>query len=195
MKLEEIRTTPKSPNESFKYDDEKLDFKLVDFWKWNQSDLIENRNRGILAEFIVRQALNIKSPTRLEWNEYDLETSDGLKIEVKSAAYIQAWKQKYYSRISFDIKPTKSLQDDGNYSDKRARKADIYVFCLLHHKDQKTINPIDLSQWTFYVVSTNTLDKKLPDQHSIGLWSIERIDHEKCEFSGIKESVNKLKES
>ncbi len=31
---------------------------------------------------------------------------------------------------------------------KYRRWSDFYIFCLLDCKDQKTINPMDLSQWT-----------------------------------------------
>ena len=119
MDLKEIKAQPKEPNQQFVVGEKMLDFKLEDFWKWTLSDLIENRNRGILAEFIVKQSLKIKSSTRLEWDAFDLETDNGIKIEIKSAAYIQAWKQKSYSKISFGIAPTKTLAKAANYLAKK----------------------------------------------------------------------------
>lgn len=193
MKLDEIKTTSKNPNERFRFNGRTLDFKLVDFWTWNQSNLIENRNRGILAEFLVRQALGLDFPTRLEWDAFDLITADGLKIEIKSAAYIQAWKQKKYSSISFDIKPSKTLLADNTYSTESTRQSDIYVFCLLHHLDQDTIDPMDLDQWTFYLTSTEILNKVLPGQKSISITTLETIPHEKCTFMKLKEGFEKIK--
>lgn len=192
MNLSEIKTTPKDPNENFRFEGNVLNFKLLDFWRWNQSDLIENRNRGILAEFLVRQALELDYPTRLEWDSHDLITKDKIKIEVKSAAYIQAWKQKKFSTISFDIKPTKKLLDDNNYSVEATRQADIYVFCLLHHRDQDTIDPMNLHQWTFYLTTSETLNRNLPNQKSISISTIETIQHEKCTFLELKESFEKI---
>lgn len=64
MDLNDIKIIPKDHHESFQFEYQKLHFSVVDFWIWNQSDLIENRNRGILAEYIVRQALEITTPTR-----------------------------------------------------------------------------------------------------------------------------------
>lgn len=32
------------------------------FWAWAYSSLIDNKNRGVLAEFIVAMALGIKTP-------------------------------------------------------------------------------------------------------------------------------------
>lgn len=193
MGFEEIKTVPRNPNDVFRCNGHSLAFRLIDFWAWNQSDLVENRNRGILAEFLVRQALELDYPTRLEWDAFDLITEEGLKIEIKSAAYIQSWKQKDYSSISFDIKPTKTLLADNNYSRETTRHADLYVFCLLHHRDKATIDPLDLDQWTFYITTTKTLNEKLPEQKSIRISTIETIPHEKCSFSELKERVEKLK--
>ncbi len=71
--------------------------------------------------------------------------------------------------------------------DEFKRQADIYIFCLLHHQDQDSINPMDLSQWTFYLVTAAALDQHYPRQKTIGLWGIERITHQKCTYSELKE--------
>ena len=107
INLKEIKIEPKTGVEPFSFEGQKLDFKLTDFWSWSQSDLLNNTLRGILAEYIVRQDLGIEKPTRTEWDTYDLETKDGIKIEIKSAAYLQSWKQTNLSKISFNIAPTK----------------------------------------------------------------------------------------
>ena len=57
LELPKINIEQKKGTEIFYFEDKELNFKLNDFWIWNQSNLIENRNRGILAEFIVKQVL------------------------------------------------------------------------------------------------------------------------------------------
>lgn len=192
MKLSEIKTTVKNQEEQFLFNGKPLDYKLLDFWAWNQSDLIENRNRGLLAEFIIRQALGLRCISRLEWNDFDL-VDDNIKIEVKSAAYIQAWPQEKFSSISFKINPSRRVLDDNNLSENAERHADIYIFCLLHHKDQDTIDPLNLDQWTFYLVKTETLNRNVPNQKSIVISTIEMFDHEKCSYGEINEAYGKLK--
>ena len=103
MSLPEIQTDQKSGKEKFLLNGIEQDYSLIDFWSWNQSDLIENRTRGILAEYIVKKALEIKSNDRIEWDDYDIITDTGVKIEIKSAAYIQTWEQTKYSNISFGM--------------------------------------------------------------------------------------------
>jgi hypothetical protein len=40
------------------------------------------------------------------WAPYDVTAHDGAKVEVKSAAHLQSWSQKRYSRITFGIAKT-----------------------------------------------------------------------------------------
>jgi hypothetical protein len=190
--LGKIQTAPLSPSDPFIFDNHPLDFRIVDFWAWNQSDLVENRNRGILAEFLVMKALGLHRPTRLEWDEVDLITDDNIKIEVKSAAYIQSWKQTDYSSITFDISPRSKLLPDNNYTTEKFRLADVYIFCLLHHKDQATINPMNMDQWTFYVVPTKVLDEKFPNQKTITLSSLSGVRIKKVGFKELKAEIDIL---
>lgn len=162
---------------------------LLDFWRWNQSDILSNSLRGHFAEFLVKCALNIPSPIRVEWDNYDLITKSGKAIEVKSAAYIQSWEQKRYSSIRFSIKTSQGARDHPKYDMKYRRWGDYYVFSLLKHKDPETINPLNVDQWDFYVVSAETLNKHLPTQKSISLTKLQTIPHKKCSFHEIGDAI------
>lgn len=174
MNLPEIKTTRKTGDEVFCYGDKELTFNLIDFWQWANSDLVSNTARGILAEYIVAKALGLgKDDVRIEWNPYDLVTDTGIRIEVKSSAYIQSWDQEGYSKIQFSIKKTRTWDPKTNQIDnKPTRSSDVYVFALLVHKDQGTINPMDLSQWEFYVIPTKILNELKKKQNSITLSSL-----------------------
>jgi hypothetical protein len=94
----------KTGAEPFQIGSETLPFDLLNFWKWSVSDLVSNATRGRLAEFIVAKALGISTEgVRDEWQAFYLLTLNGLKIEVKSAAYVQSWFQKALSPISFRV--------------------------------------------------------------------------------------------
>jgi hypothetical protein len=71
---------------------------VADFWRWAFSDLRENIVRGVLAEFLVAKAVGDPSPLRHAWDNYDVTTPDGTRIEVKSSAYLQSWRQRTHSR-------------------------------------------------------------------------------------------------
>ncbi|WP_224485417.1 hypothetical protein [Robertkochia aurantiaca] len=175
--LPSIKAEQKTGEETATNNGQVLDWKIQDFWKWSSSDLLSNATRGILAEFIVRQALEIKEPLiRNEWDAYDLITDKGLKIEVKSSAYIQSWEQDGFSRMSFSIKPSKAYNyKTKTYDEEVRRQADMYVFCLLAHKNQRTINPMALDQWVFYIVPTDTLNALLENRSQIGLSELEKL--------------------
>ena len=139
--------------------------------------MVSNATRGIIAEFLVAEALGIaSSKVREEWAAYDLEASNGTTIEVKSAAYIQSWHQRELSRISFGVSKTRAWDKDTNrLSEEARRQADVYVFALLAHTDKQTIDPLDVSQWEFFVLPTETLDRRERSQHSITLPSLKKL--------------------
>lgn len=148
--------------------------------------------RGVLAEFIVALALGLGNGKRTEWDAYDLETPEGSKIEVKSAAYIQAWQQREYSRISFDIAPKKFYDYETNtYDEELKRHADIYVFCLLKHQDSATLDPLNLDQWTFLVLPTSVLDENKPNQKAISLNSLKKLHPFETNFSGLRDAIER----
>ena len=93
-------------SERFRSGEESLGFSVSDFWRWSASDLVSNTARGALAEFIVAKAIDAISEggVRGDWDPWDLTTEAGIKVEVKSSAYIQTWYQKEYSRPVFSIR-------------------------------------------------------------------------------------------
>jgi hypothetical protein len=66
---------------------------LKDFWSWSMSDLRANTTRSLLAEFLVARAVGATERPRVEWDSCDVRTPDGLRLEVKAGAYLQAWEQ------------------------------------------------------------------------------------------------------
>jgi hypothetical protein len=178
--LDRIKTSPKTGDEPF-YADETPpdktppDYRLIDFWKWSVSDIVSNATRGRLAEFIVAKALGIATDVaRDEWESFDLKTKAGTKIQVKSSAYVQGWKQKKLSTISFSIKAKRSWDaDTGIQGETPTRQADVYIFALLTPEEEPPIDPLNINQWKFYVWATKKLSIYPRSQHSITLKSLE----------------------
>lgn len=171
---------------------------LLDFWRWSASDLVSNATRGILAEFIVASALGVQGGVRAEWDAFDLllPTStrpEGIKIEVKSASYLQSWFHQKLSAISFGIAPTRAWEaTTSQMSQELKRQAEVYVFCLLAHTHKPTLDPLDLSQWKFYALPTRVLDERMPTQKSIGLASLEALRPENPAFENLSACIQKL---
>lgn len=154
------------------------------FWAWAYSNMNDNASRGRLAEYIVAKALGCADGTRREWDPFDIEW-DGIKVEVKSSAYIQTWAQRELSSPSFDIRPTRHwCAETGEYEEEPRRQADVYVFCLQTCKSQEdgNPNPLDIGQWDFLVIATARLDElggqkriSLKRLQDLGAWRLDSV--------------------
>lgn len=167
----------KDGQETFENTGQPVALRLSDFWAWSASDIIGNTERGVLAEFIVGAAIGadgIRDGVREEWAAYDLKVGD-IAVEVKSAAFIQAWEQAAYSRVSFSYAKTQKYTTDNREDGEPSRAASVYVFALLKHTDQATLNPLDMAQWEFYVVPTLVLEHRKRSQSSVTLGSLKRF--------------------
>jgi hypothetical protein len=190
--LKEIKAIPKTGAEKITCNGTKTEYNLMDFWRWSMSDILSNATRGRFAEFVVGTAVGLNPENlRDEWDAYDLKTEGGIKIEVKSAAYIQCWNQKNFSTISFSIKATRHWGAETNMQrGEPKRHADLYVFCLLKHKDQKTIDPLKMEQWDFYVLPTYRLDNYERSQSSITINSLRKLA-DPIKYSELRNEIEK----
>ena len=73
-------------SEPFHYSGKPLGLDILGFWQWSASNLLSNAARGVLAEYIVACALGVADGVRATWEPYDLDTEEGVKVEVKSSA-------------------------------------------------------------------------------------------------------------
>lgn len=161
-----------------------------DFWTWAYSDLIDNTQRGVMAEFLVYSSFKNTPPPdsqmRANWLPFDVTSPSGRRIEVKSAAYIQAWTpENIFAQIRFDI--GKKLAWDNvsaSYSSEAKRNCDLYVFCVFTAKT-KDISLLDLDYWDFYVLPTSVLNEKVPNQKGIALSSLLKLNPVKTDYAGL----------
>lgn len=99
---------------------------VLDFWRWMGSDLNDNLIRAALGEFAVASALDSRcvDQQRAVWHVYDLLTDYGCKIEVKTSARRQTWKQKRPSAQIFGIAQKVDWENKGE----AVRHSDVFVF-------------------------------------------------------------------
>ena len=165
--------------------------RLIDYWRWSGSVLLDNTSRGILAEFLIAAALDLHKKPRREWDGHDLQTPSGTTIEVKSSAYVQSWKQPKPSIIRFGIAPHKSWNaETEQYREGVKRWANIYVFCIF--KGEKPLHPLDTNKWEFHVLPTETLDRKCPDQKTIRLSSLKKLSPRQCSYADLKKTISDI---
>jgi len=191
--LTRLKINRRSGAEPVHEDGQPVGFDVLDFWGWYTSDLVTNTTRGVLAEYIVARALGVPtSGVREAWRAFDLQTEDGLRIEVKSAAYVQSWSQKILSPIQFVVQKSLGWDADTGVMETEARRqADVYVFALLACQDKAAVDPLNLAQWQFWAVATATLDARTRSQQSITLKSLYKLAGDPVGFRGLAAAVRR----
>lgn len=165
---------------------------VIDYWAWAHSDLLDNAERGAFAEYLVARAVGDRSTHRTNWEKYDITSSEGIHIEVKTSAYLQSWGQDKLSIIKFGIGKTYGYNYEINsYESEKKRQADVYVFCVLTETDQEQLNPLDTAQWDFYVLAAKVFDENpyYSDKESITLLPLINLGAVKCSFEHLHQEV------
>lgn len=132
---------------------------ILDFWRYAFPDLKTNTTRGMLAEFLVHRAVGAQHRNQ-EWESFDVLTTDGLRIEVKSSAYLQAWGQRDVTRIVFDRLRTRTWSPRTGDAAEPSFNADVYVFAVHTATSHEDYDPLDVGQWQFYVVPSPAIAAK-----------------------------------
>lgn len=191
-RLDVERLTGKEP---FRVAGQPAGFDLLSFWQWSSSDLVVNIVRGLLAEYLVAQALGLAGDVRDPWQPYDLKTRRGLTLEVKSCSYLQSWSQKRLSDIGFSIAETTAWSaDTAAFVGGRQRQAHAYVFALLKHRDERTLDPRDLDQWEFYLVPTKAVTDGCGARKYLTMKGLMQLDPLHATFDGLASIVSRLED-
>ena len=98
-----------------------MGFDLLSFWQWSFLDVVSNVTRGVLARTLLLKPLGVAGDrVREEWATYDLKALDGTRVEVKSASYIQSWRQDQLLQITFRVPKTRAWDKDTNQQKRRS---------------------------------------------------------------------------
>ena len=166
------------------------DPRVQDFWQFALGDLRMNNARGYLAEFLVGKALNIEPLARIEWDSFDL-LFNGITIEVKSSAYLQAWDQRRISTLSFSglkgtrYNPRAPLGGEDPLG--KRYNAMVYVFCVHTSITHETYNPLDASQWDVFVVPRSALAET--GLQSVGIGRVKSLSQGKTSWEDLADVI------
>ena len=158
-----------------------------DFWAWALPDLRTNTVRPMLAEFLVAQALDAATRPRIEWDAYDVVTPDGIRVEMKSSAYLQAWAQARPSSISFGGLNGRTWESTAGYSTSSTYNAEVYVFALVTSRDHASYDPLNPAQWTFWVRPRSVVEAT--GQSSLALSRVEALAPAPVSYDGLAAAV------
>lgn len=158
---------------------------VSDFWRFAMPDLRMNNARGYFAEYLVSRALGL-DVVRVEWDDFDV-LWDGVKIEVKSSAYLQSWAQRRLSTISFGNLRGRRLDPEAGYVGEQTYNADVYVFAWNTQTVPHAYDPLDVGAWAFHVVGRAKLEAL--GYKSIGLTALEKLST-RVSFEGLEGAIS-----
>jgi hypothetical protein len=154
---------------------------VLDYWRWAHSNLSSNIERGRIAEYLVSKAAGAANADFVQepWADWDVVLSDGTTVEVKCSSYIQDWDQNGYSTVQFRGLRAKELYFSEAVKPLAAMaakdyKADLYALRVQHHKEHETFSVLNLSQWSFYVLTREELRQCAKNGDSVGLNTVVR---------------------
>lgn len=94
-------------------------------------------------------------------------------------------------RIRLGICPTHTWDSEENIcAGSLQRQADVYVFCVVKHKEQETLNLLDVDQWEYYTLSTEVLSRGANNQKTISLHHIISLGASKNNFAGLNKAIH-----
>ena len=118
-------------------------------------------------------------------------TSDGVRVEVKSAAYLQAWPQARHSAITFSrLSGHAAGTGGGEATEGRTYRADVFVFALLATKDHAVLDPLDVNQWRFWAASHDAVAHTT--YRSLSLSAVERLAGAAVQLRDLEAAVRAL---
>lgn len=158
-----------------------------DFWAWCLSDLRTNTVRPMLAEFLVAKALGAAHRPRIEWDAYDVVTPDGITVEVKSSAYLQAWAQPQLSKVVFGGLSARTWTAEDGYSTVGSYNADVYVFAVQTATVHAAYDALDLGQWSFWVLPRSVIEAA--GQRSLSLARVQALAGQPLTWSELADQV------
>ncbi|MEV4616909.1 hypothetical protein AB0K43_30590 [Kitasatospora sp. NPDC049258] len=145
---------------------------VLDFWRYAMPDLRANTTRGLLAEFLVHRAVGAVA-RNTEWESFDVLTPDGLRVEVKTSAYLQAWGQPRLSEIRFSRLRGRTWTPEQGGAAEQSYNADVYVFALHTALTHADYDPLDIGRWRFHVAARALVEAT--GQASLGLAAVQRL--------------------
>ena len=151
--------------------------------------------RGVVGEYWVTKALGLTDEIRKGWNTWDLETPDGTRIEVKTSGYRQSWHKSSDKMATpqFVVPKVRVKADESRgLRQGQYRPAHVYVFCFHNERDVTKLDPLDTSQWEFYVVPTTLIDENVnpnAKSPSMNLQHLSEHNLDPVNFAGLKAAI------
>ena len=154
---------------------------MNDFWRWSFSDFTDFSVRAAFSEFLVASSLELLSNGngRLR-RTHDLlwspQGGTGLKVGVRTAAYVQSDEAEHPEHILFPIP--------------NEHTCNVYVFCVFKAMMQEE-SPLDTDLWDFYSLRSLAVGRGMPNRDFITLPALRALGPVWSDYYGIGGAIQK----
>ena len=69
-------------------------------------------------------------------------------------------------------------------------KSDVYVFCFFDQQNQKTVDPMNLREWRFFIISVDVINHRCSGQKSISLEKVLTLNPFEVSYEEKSDCIN-----
>ena len=185
-------TSVMTGEEKFQQNGKEIDMSMLDLWQFKYSNIFNMQE--VIAEYLVAKALEKeKADNDTYWTLWDIDYREK-RIEVKETSYYHSYNKpgKISKQRVFGINKANSSYEYEIEENRYERQNDIYVFCLNIGETAETSNPLNLDNWEFYIVPTDTINNNCGDNKTISLGRIQSLGFKAMRFDQIKKCVDEI---
>ena len=193
INMAETRTPTKllTGNEPLTQGGKPTKFTVLDYWRFQFSNIYHVQEE--IAEFIVSMALGLDAPhNKSQWTTWDIDYREK-RVEVKETSYYHSFNEGggISQQRTFGI--TKAYSNYKDNTSSFERQNDVYVFCLNTGETKEDSYPLELDNWRFWVMPTETINRLCGDNKTISLGRIKSITGQKdgIGYGELKAEVDK----
>ena len=156
-----------------------------DFWRWSFSDFSDFSTRDVFSKFLVASSLGLTADgsarqhcaRNLLWSPTG---SAGIRISVRTAAYVQSGEAEHPDHILFVI-PKKP-------------DCDVRLFCVFKGMTGAE-SPLKTDLWDFYALCSNALSESMSGRGYVTLPALMGLNPVWSDYYGIGDAIQKAMSS
>ena len=177
--LDQLRIVLRSGEEPFRGDGASL--RLIDYWRWSGSSLMDNTARGMLAEFSSRWPSVARKSHASSGNDSTCALHRASRSRSRAPPLSSRGSRPLRVRSSLRSAATGWDPKTGQYIEKARRWRISTCFVSWRAPD-----PLDVDKWQFFVLPSAVLDDACRQQQTIRLGPLKQLSPRACTYRDLK---------
>jgi len=145
-----------------------MEIDVAGFFSWAYGDSRDEDFGVMTAENLVHKSLYGIAPRRINWDAYDVVTSDGTTVEVKCSGKMSTRGYIDQPNPTYDIRIKDPwLVCENRYLGRSCRYADIWVFTFYSEDRSDYLDPFNADKWEYLVTTSDWLNEMFGNQKTV----------------------------